>query len=230
LKAIILGAGSGSRLGKQVPKPLVYVSKGCTILDVQLAFLTQFLSTDDILVVVGFRKELIERRYPHLRYAYNDQYATTNTAASLFVGLQETGEEDVLWLNGDIVLDSNVLSLLERYTAHNLVWVNMNRVGEEEVKYTLDNEGYIKEISKSIKNALGEAVGINLIKREDVAVLRSCLDRCNRADYFERALQFAIERGVKLVPVDVEDRFCVEVDYQEDLERVQSFVQQHWRL
>jgi choline kinase len=229
LKAIILGAGSGSRLGKQVPKPLVNVSKGCTILDVQLEFLTQILSIEDILLVVGFRSGLIEKRYPQLRCVHNDQYATTNTAASLLIGLQETGREDVLWLNGDIVFDAEVLSLLERYIAHNLVWVNMNRVGDEEVKYTLDRHKCINEISKSVTNALGEAVGINLITYEDFPVLRSCLERCCASDYFERALQFAIERGVKFVPVNIERRFCVEVDYQEDLERVQSFVQKRWR-
>jgi choline kinase len=223
MKAIILGAGSGTRLGWQIPKPLVDVSRGCTILDVQLAHLTQLMSLDDILIVVGYRSGLIEKRYPQLRCIHNEQYATTNTADSLLIGIEAAAHDDILWLNGDVVFDAKVLSLIERYSGHNLVWVNTNQVGAEEVKYAVNRTNHIKEISKSVKNPLGEAVGVNLVTRPDLPILRSCLVECNRSDYFEQAIQCAIERGVKFVPVNIGARFCVEVDYREDLEQVQAF-------
>jgi len=222
MKAIILGAGSGTRLGWQVPKPLVEVSTECTILDVQLALLTQLVSVDDILIVVGFRSGLIEKRYPQLRCIHNDQYATTNTAVSLLLGIEAAAPDDILWLNGDVVFDDKVLSFVERHSGRNLVWVNTNQVGAEEVKYSV-RRNYIKEISKSVKDPVGEAVGINLVTRSSLSIIISCLKACDHSDYFERAIQCAIERGVKFVPVNVGTRFCVEVDYKEDLEQVQSF-------
>ena len=228
MKAIILGAGSGTRLGRQVPKPLVEVSQGCTILDVQLTHLTQLMSVDDILIVVGFRSGLIEKRYPQLKCVYNDQYATTNTAVSLLIGIEAAADEDILWLNGDVVFDEKVLSFVERRSGRNLVWVNTNQVGTEEVKYAVNRSNHIKEISKSVKNPLGEAVGINLVTRPDLPILRSCLEGCDHSDYFERAVQCTIERGVKFVPVNIGARFCVEVDYQEDLGQVQSFFHKRW--
>jgi L-glutamine-phosphate cytidylyltransferase len=91
------------------------------------------------------------------------------------------------------------------------------------VKYAVNRSNHIKEISKSVENPRGEAVGINLITRPDLPILISCLEGCHHSDYFERAIQCAIERGVKFLPANVGTRFCVEVDYEEDLEQVQSF-------
>lgn len=225
MKVVVLGAGCGERLGGSVPKPLVKLSTKTTILDQQLACLTHVADFDDIIIVVGFKKKLIMEEYPYLRFACNDNYATTNTAASLLVGLQEVTRGDVMWLNGDVVFDATILDSLRNGARSNLVWVNRNSVGDEEVKYTVDGSGYITEISKSVKNAFGEAVGINLVTGNDLAVLKVCLEACSSHDYFERGLEFAIERGVKFLPIDIGARFCVEVDFEEDLERERAFVQ-----
>ena len=123
------------------------------------------------------------------------------------------------------MFDATILDSLRNGARSNLVWVNRNSVGDEEVKYTVDGSGYITEISKSVKNAFGEAVGINLVTGNDLAVLKVCLEACSSHDYFERGLEFAIERGVKFLPIDIGARFCVEVDFEEDLERERAFVQ-----
>jgi choline kinase len=223
MKVVILGAGSGSRLKRDVPKPLVHLSEGLTILDLQLRYLTRVVRVEDIIVVVGFRSDLIAERYPYLRFAHNDRYAHTNTAASLRVGLDAINEDDVLWLNGDVVFSGEVLSDLERRPAHNLVWVSNHSLGDEEIKYTLDSEGYVKKLSKTVKNGLGEGVGINFIRSEDVPHFKSCLSRCADSDYFERAMELAIAMGVKFKPSDVRDRFCVEVDFEEDLQKAKAY-------
>ena len=44
--------------------------------------------------------------------------------------------------------------------------MNTSSVADEEVKYTL-KDGYVKELSKEVKNGLGEAVGINFIASKD---------------------------------------------------------------
>lgn len=96
-------------------------------------------------------------------------------------------------------------------------------VGEEEIKYTIDAKGNIKLLSKQVKEALGEAVGINFISKQDKAAVINELANCADNDYFERGLELAIEKsGIQIEPVDISDLFAIEVDFQTDLDRANS--------
>ena len=68
-------------------------------------------------------------------------------------------------MNGDVVFDPAVFErvrpLVER--DQSFVWVNTAAVGDEEVKYTVTDDGSIDELSKTVSDGLGEAVGINFV-------------------------------------------------------------------
>lgn len=227
IKVIILAAGIGSRLGHNIPKAMVELDGGLTILDMQLEFLKEKLELDDIIVVVGYKDGLIRERYPDLYYVHNSRYRDTNTSKSLLDGLKTVGKgSDVLWLNGDVVFEPRILELVREKLNDNLVCVNNSEISEEEVKYTLDREGFIQEISKEVQDARGEAVGINFIKKEHLSVLISCLEECQDQDYFEKGVEMALGRGVKFLPLDIGDNFCVEVDFWEDLKLARKFVKE----
>jgi choline kinase len=105
------------------------------------------------------------------------------------------------------------------------VAVNNARVAEEEIKYTLNSEGYINAISKTVAHAKGEALGINLIKADHLATFKRALERVADQDYFERAMELMIaEHGNVFKPLDVGHLGCVEVDFAEDLERAKTMV------
>jgi L-glutamine-phosphate cytidylyltransferase len=225
IKAIILAAGIGSRLGANLPKAMVKIDEHKTILDQELENLKKIVKLEDIVVVVGFKKDLIMKKYRGLSFVYNKDYMKTNTSKSLLTAFEKIDSGDVLWLNGDIVFEPEILKFIAENNAENLICVNNNQVSEEEVKYTLNKEGYVKEISKTVVNGLGEAVGINFIKKEDIKQFISCLKDCENSDYFERGIEFAIGKGVKFLPLDIKDNFCTEVDFQEDLKKVKKFIQ-----
>lgn len=223
---VILAAGIGSRLRENLPKAMVYIDEDRTILDQQLENLKKIVELEDIIIVVGFKKELIMEKHPDLLYVYNEDYRETNTSKSLLLALKKIkNDDDILWLNGDIVFEAEILCSIQEKARENLICVNNSRVSDEEVKYTLDEEGYIREISKTVENPLGEAVGINFIKKENLKEFSSCLESCENMDYFEKGIEFAIERGIKFLPVDVEDNFCTEVDFQNDLQEVKKYIQ-----
>ena len=92
-------------------------------------------------------------------------------------------------------------------------------VGDEEVKYTLSN-GYVKELSKSVKNGLGEAVGINFISSVDIEKFISRLEECNDNDYFERGIELYINKGLEIHPLDITSYYCNEIDDEKDLQNV----------
>ena len=222
MQTIILAAGKGSRLGREVPKAMLKLAKGTTILDTQLRNLSTVSSIEKIIIVVGFKSESITQKYFDLSFVYNDDYDRTNTAASLLLALEKTNEDDILWLNGDVVFDGDILRLIQNNPDNNLIFVKRGSCGAEEIKYSVDRRGAVLNISKTVCNGLGEAVGINFIKKQDLPTFTACLAECTPADFFERAIELAIERGVSFLPVDIGDNYCVEIDFEEDLHKVKE--------
>lgn len=220
MKIIILAAGIGSRLGNPFPKPLTPLKDGRSIMERQVESLSEAFSIHDISIVVGFKKDLIMERFPDLTYIYNQFFDATNTSKSLLKALKKYRKEPVLWLNGDVIFEPEILNVLKQEIdqQHSFVSVNTSRVAEEEVKYTLKN-GKIQELSKTVKNGLGEAVGINFVAAKDVPLLIKHLEKCGDNDYFERGIETAIqEDGLEVKAIDISSYRCMEVDFEEDLE------------
>jgi|TARA_R110002020_G_scaffold164412_2_gene351030 choline kinase len=224
MKIVILAAGIGSRLGNPFPKPLTPLKNGKCIMEMQVNNLDDTFDVDDINVVVGFKKDLIMERFPELTYIYNPFFDQTNTSKSLLKALRKNRDKSVLWLNGDVVFDVSLLSVLIPYINKNqsFVAVNTSKVADEEVKYTL-KDNFIDKLSKTVKNGLGEAVGINFIAAKDIKSFITRLEQCDDNDYFERGLELAIEKdGLKISAVDISDYNCMEVDFKEDLENANT--------
>lgn len=128
-------------------------------------------------------------------------------------------------MNGDVVFDPSVLERIKEYIERDesFVCVNTAAVGDEEVKYRVDTNGLINELSKQVVDALGESVGINFVAEKDKANLISGLEACADDDYFERGIEITIERdGTQFLPIDISDLYAVEVDFEEDLTRANS--------
>ena len=227
-QVVIHAAGMGSRLGRSLPKPLTELSDGRTIMQQQMENIRFAFGADaHITVVVGYKLEHIIEAFPDVNFVYNEQYDTTNTSKSLMRALRASRTGGVLWMNGDVVFDPAALVRASELIVRDqsFVSVNTSSVSDEEVKYTTTAEGYIKELSKTVKGGLGEAVGINYISAKDKAVLLRQLTKVNDQDYFERGLELAIEQdGVLVEPVDISDLYAVEIDFAEDLERANLFV------
>ena len=226
MKIIILAAGIGSRLGNPFPKPLTPLKNGKSIMQMQTEHIASKFNIDDISVVVGFKKDLIMERFPELTYIYNPIFDRTNTSKSLLQALKKYRNEPVLWFNGDVVFDENLLDILLPHINDNtsFVAVNTSKVGDEEVKYTLKG-AFINKLSKTVKNALGEAVGINFISSNDIKKFITRLEECQENDYFERGLELAIKKdGIQVKAVDISAYNCMEIDFLEDLENVNNLL------
>ncbi len=139
IKIIILAAGIGSRLGNPFPKPLTPLKDGKSIMQKQIDNISEFFDVNDISVVVGFKKDLIMERFPDLTYVYNQFFDQTNTSKSLLKALKKNKNNSVLWLNGDVVFDQKLFSVLQKDIEgqNSFIAVNTARVADEEVKYTL---------------------------------------------------------------------------------------------
>ncbi len=226
MKIVILAAGIGSRLGNPFPKPLTPLKNGKSILEMMTENIGIHFSLDDVFVVVGFKKEVIMEAFPDLAYVYNPYFDQTNTAKSLLKGLAKCRGEGVLWLNGDVVFDAKLLeSLIPTINKDtSFVAVNTSSVGKEEVKYMVQGP-YVCELSKQVKNGLGEAVGINYISSKDLEQFFHRLEECGVNDYFEKGLELLIQKDrAKILPIDISQFNCMEIDFKEDLQKANKFM------
>tara|TARA_Y100001960_G_C14697415_1_gene839725 strand:+ start:264 stop:935 length:672 start_codon:yes stop_codon:yes gene_type:complete len=219
MKAIILAAGKGTRLGMPHPKCLTTLKTGETILGRQIQALSKHISKKNITIVVGFQKESIMKLFPECNFICNSNYDKTNTSKSLLCALSQEQKTDIIWMNGDVVFDAKILQpLLD--SKNSCMLVNTESVSDEEVKYSLNKNGTIKRVSKEIKDGIGEAVGINKILKKDIKVFVRALEQCERDDYFEKAIETIIEQKTEVYPINILSNFCIEVDFKDDLDLI----------
>lgn len=110
MKAIIIGAGRGSRLGDrtdEVPKTLVEVV-GRPMLDWILDALAHAgFPRDQVIFVAGYRADVIRRRYPELQFVENAGWEHNNILVSLMCARQHM-QEGFLCSYSDIVYDPEI--------------------------------------------------------------------------------------------------------------------------
>src|SRR5690625_1759225 len=144
----------GTRLGQPFPKPLTPLRDGRTIMEQQFENIKKYLPEARIQVVVGFKFEQVIESQPDAVFIYNKDFANTNTSKSLLRSLRASAPGGMLWFNGDVVFDARILERLIplMQQEQSFVAVNTATVGEEEVKYTVDESGNIAELSKTVQD------------------------------------------------------------------------------
>jgi choline kinase len=107
-KIIICAAGTGSRLGFNLPKCLTEI-EGRPLVYWQLDLLNEFST---IIMVIGFRfQEVIDTvsaRRPDVTFVHNTEYLSTNTLDSLRLGAMQVAEPFVS-LDGDLLVTKSAL-------------------------------------------------------------------------------------------------------------------------
>jgi histidinol-phosphate/aromatic aminotransferase/cobyric acid decarboxylase-like protein/choline kinase len=128
MQAIILAAGRGMRLGPitdKVPKVLVEVNNVPFIIN-QLDALTKHPEIEEVIIVVGYKKELIKEKisnnYKGMRILFvdNDRWAETNNIYSLWLACNVV-KHDFILMEGDIFFEPRLLNPLFENKGKNVV-------------------------------------------------------------------------------------------------------------
>jgi len=208
LQGIVLCAGRGGRLRPytdETPKCLLSFG-GKTILERCLDGL-QAGGVGDIVLVVGYRREMIERfvderGYPAVAFVVNEDYDHTNTAVSLNLALKKTSADvDVIVVNGDVLFDPGILAdLVSLPVSHGAAVDADISLDGEEIKVVV-SDGRIVRIGKELdpRECLGEAIGLYKIGREAIGDLIRIYDeleaRGETRHFFEKGFDLLREKG-----------------------------------
>jgi choline kinase len=242
VKAIIIGAGRGSRLRhltEEIPKTLVPIL-GRPMLDSILeALAAGGLRPPDVVFICGYLAGTIRARYPELSYVENTDWEKNNILASLLCAREHMADGFVSTY-ADIVYRPEAVEALMR-SPHDLTLVcdtawRRRYVGRSQHPETdaekLRAEGErVVEISRRIASeaASGEFIGVMKASPAGAARLARAFDEA-RAAYagkvfregrtFEKAylidlLQHMLEHGETLHRVDTHGGY-MEIDTLED--------------
>ena len=237
MRAIILAAGRGSRLGADRPKGLVDLA-GTPIIDRQIAVM-RGAGIKDIVIVTGYRAELLARRGITTRH--NAAWESTNMVESLFCAEDAFGD-DVIVAYADIVYEPRVIAAL--VVSPHEVSVIVDRAWHpywaarfddplaDAESLRLDAAGRILDIGNKvarIDEIQAQYIGLTRFRGQGVAALRvarAAWDTTRRPwmerrpvakAYMTDLLMELILRGISVYAVPV-DGGWLEIDTPHDLE------------
>lgn len=234
MKAILMAAGVGSRLAKDLDKPKCCWEVGALPLiehTVKLLLKNNF----EVCMIVGYKKEVIFevlKDYP-VKYYYNPFFRATNSLGSLYFAKDElTAGEDVILGNADVFYEQKILDLLIEDTRDAVLLGDKERVKVGDYFFQMDGEqliGYGKDLALSQRNC--EYVGLAKIGGGFVDTFKKhMLELVDREMYhlwWENILYEYCKENPVFVK-DVDGNFWGEIDYIQDYNRIREYaIAQH---
>jgi choline kinase len=231
MKAIILSAGQGSRLGHLVddrPKCLIDFS-GRTLLDRQLDTLAAN-GVHEAVVVTGFHDELIEQALaarsggPAVRTVYNPFYKVADNTGSLYMAREELAGDCLVW-NGDTLV-SNALMAKVVGNDRSGICVTIDRKDEgydDDDMKVVEAGGKLTAIGKRISEGVNaESIGLLAFRGGGAEQFRAAIEAAMRTSegttiWYLRVINH-IAQSNDVWTLDIKGEEWGEVDFPPDVD------------
>jgi choline kinase len=237
LRAVLLAAGRGIRMGGNEPKTLTPVGGNETMLHYILGGL-RLAGVTDLLVVTGHARGVLQEAVTeewgadNVAFIFNGRYASWGNFHSVRLAVDQTPGSDLLVVNSDVIVPPDVY---RRVTAvqGDLVLAVQRRQGldPEDMRVQLDNHKVVA-IGKSLKmvKSHGEYAGVSLLRPRAARLYAEiCTDLEWRAmttlyyeDIYANMLARVDARAAFVLPGEY-----AEIDEPKDLPAAGAVVQAH---
>jgi choline kinase len=236
MKAIILSAGQGSRLGHLTddrPKCLIDFS-GRTLLDRQLDTLDAN-GVREAVVVTGFRDDQVEaalaRRSggPSVRTIYNPFYKVADNLGSLFIARYELSGDCLVW-NGDTLVSDHLMRLVIANSCAGIC-VTIDRKDSydaDDMKVVVDAEGRLHAIGKRLpmEEVNAESIGLLAFRKDGAELFSEWIEKAIRSVegttiWYLRVIH-QIAQAHAVWTLDIHGEQWGEVDFPEDVESARA--------
>jgi choline kinase len=231
MKAIILSAGQGSRLGHLVddkPKCLIDFN-GRTLLDRQLDTL-EASGVHEAVVVTGFHDELVDaaiaRRSggPKVRTIFNPFYKVADNTGSLFMAREELAGDCLVW-NGDTLVSNALMArVVGNHRAGICVTIDRkDSYDEDDMKVVAGDDGRLRAIGKRITEGVNaESIGLLAFRAGGAERFREAIDQAMRTSegttiWYLRVIHHLAQNG-EVWTLDIAGEEWGEVDFPPDVD------------
>lgn len=226
MKALILNSGVGRRMGAltaEHPKCMTEVSARETILSRQLRQVADAGITEVVITTGAFDQALVEYCESlglglHFRFVKNEKYAETNYIYSIYLA-REYLDDDIILMHGDLVFEDEVFYQVLHSSASCMTVSSTVPLPEKDFKAVI-HDGRIARVGIEFFDHALAAQPLYHLKRADWCLwLDRIADFCESGQtscYAENALN-ALDGACGLVPLDVRNMLCAEIDNPSDL-------------
>jgi choline kinase len=235
LRAAVLAAGRGIRMGGDVPKALKRVEDNEPLLYYILQGLKQ-AEVDDLLVVTGFKpsnvQNFVSEHWGEATFVFNARYASWGNFHSVRMAIDQSPGMDLMVINSDIVIHPDVYRRVAGAPGDLVLAVERrHRLDMEDMRVTLRGSR-VRAIGKDLKQAHshGEFDGVSLIRAAaarlyaDIATDNQWYARTSI--YYEDIYSLILER-IDARAIDVQPGEYAEVDVPEDMAAAAAVLQRH---
>jgi choline kinase len=236
MKAIILSAGQGSRLGALTaaqPKCLIEFA-GRTLLDRQLDTL-EANGVEEAVVVTGFRDDLVQaalaRRNggPAVTTIYNPFYKVADNLGSLFMARASLSGDCLVW-NGDTLVSDRLMGrVLANHQPGICVTIDRKDSYDSDDMKVVEEAGRLRAIGKRLGEGVNaESIGLLAFRSGGAERFREAIERDIRAPegttiwYLRVIHHLAAEQEVWTFDIYGEE--WGEVDFPPDVTRAEELV------
>ena len=227
MKALILNSGMGTRMGvltKEHPKCMTDISANETILSAQLQKLVDCGVTDVVITTGYFDKVLVEYcktlSLPlKIDFVLNPLYDRTNYIYSIYCARDILKNEDILLLHGDMVFQKDVLEKVLAFPESCMTVSTTVDLPQKDFKAVLEDGKIVAVGIEFFENAVAAQPMYRLLKQDWNLWLEQICTYCENGTvkcYAENAMN-EVSRQMHLLPLDVKDALCNEVDNEDDL-------------
>jgi L-glutamine-phosphate cytidylyltransferase len=228
LRAAVLAAGRGVRMGGQRPKSLIPIGDGEPLLGHILGGLQTF-GIADVLIVTGFESAAVQDYASQhsgsatVTFTRNARYASWGNFHSVRMALDASPGFDVLVINSDVVVSSRVFADVAQGAGDLVLAIQKRaRLDAEDMRVELRGER-VAAIGKNIKmvRSHGEFCGVSLLRPPAARLYGDIANelewRATTSLYYEDVYARMLDRlEARAVLVPPEE--YAEVDTPEDLD------------
>ena len=235
MKAIILSAGQGSRLGHMVddrPKCLIDFN-GRSLLVRQLDTL-EANGVHEAVVVTGFHDELVSEAIarrsggPEVRTIYNPFYKVADNTGSSFMAREELAGDCLVW-NGDTLVSRELMRRVVSTRAEGIcVTIDRKDSYDEDDMKVVEDDGRLKAIGKRLplEQVNAESIGLLAFRSGGAERFREAIDRAIRTpegptSWYLRVIHH-IAQSSEVLTFDIQGEEWGEVDFPADVENARE--------
>ena len=235
MKAIILSAGQGSRLGHLVddrPKCLIDFN-GRSLLDRQLDTL-EANGVHEAVVVTGFHDELVSQALarrsggPAVRTIYNPFYKVADNTGSLYMAREELSGDCLVW-NGDTLVSRTLMEGVVTNSQPGIcVTIDRKDGYDDDDMKVVEEAGRLKAIGKRLPmdTVNAESIGLLAFRSGGAEQFREAIDRAIRTSegttiWYLRVIH-QIAQDADVWTLDIKGEEWGEVDFPPDVENARE--------
>jgi len=230
MKAIILSAGQGSRLGPLVtdrPKCLIEFN-GRSLLDRQLDAL-EANGVNEAVVVTGFHDDCIEQALarrssgPAVRTIYNPFYKVADNTGSLYMAREELDGDCLVW-NGDTLVSNMLMSrVIANVRPGICVTIDRKDSYDADDMKVVESGGVLKAIGKRLplETVNAESIGLLAFRSGGAKSFREAIERALRTAegttiWYLRVIHHLAQQS-EIWTLDIHGLEWAEVDFPADV-------------